>query len=103
MENVRVNCREAGWIVLLNSVGLSKKEISDRYGYKYMDVVNVLRGNSYSHITGILNRNIKDVEVTVVSYLLRQGKPYRAVAEFTGIDSNKVRNIMGYLQYRGGI
>lgn len=101
MNNVvKVDEREAQWIQLVGSVGLSKIEIVKRYAYKYMDVVNVLRGNSFSWITGILNRNITQEEYIVVKRLLKQGHPYRDVANYAGIDSNKVRNIMGVLQYK---
>ncbi|GAB6153692.1 hypothetical protein JCM17380_24420 [Desulfosporosinus burensis] len=96
----KVNEVEAKWIQLVSSVGLDKKSIADRYNYKYMDVVNVLRGNAYSHVTGILNRNIGSEEVTVVKYLLKQEHPYREIASFAGIDANKVRNIRGYLQHK---
>lgn len=95
----KINEIEAKWIQLVSSVGLDKKSIADRYNYKYMDVVNVLRGNAYSHVTGILNRNISSEEVTVVKYLLKQEHPYREIASYTGIDANKVRNIMGYLHH----
>lgn len=99
----KINEREARWIYDLASIGASKREIADRYGYKYMDVVNVLRGNSYSHVTGILNRNINAVEQIVSMFLLKQGKPYRDIAAYTNIDANKIRNVMGVLQYKGVI
>lgn len=97
---VKVDEREAKWIQLVGSVGLTKVEIAKRYAYKYMDVINVLRGNSFSWITGILSRNITQEEYVVVRRLLKQSHPYREVAKFSGIDANKVRNIMGVLQYR---
>lgn len=96
---MKVDEREAKWVVLVSSVGLSKREIANRYSYKYMDVVNVLRGNSYSWITGILNNSITQEEVIVVKRLLRQGHPYREIAGYAGIDANKVRNIMGVLRF----
>lgn len=97
---MKVNEREAQWIVLLNSVGMSKVDIASNYQYKYMDVINVLRGNSFSHVTGILNRNITEEEYIVAKRLLKQGHPYRFVAYISDIDSNKVRNIMGTLQHK---
>jgi len=99
----KVNEREALWIKVLYSAGASKKEIADRYGFKYMDVRNVLRGNSFSRVTGILNKHIKLEEFIVAKFLLRQGNSYRSIAYYTGIDKNKVRNVMGVLQYRGVI
>lgn len=99
----RVNSREAKWITLLHDIGLTKREIAERYGFKYMDIVNVLRGNSYSSVTGIINKSIKPDECVVATYLLKQGKPYREIAAYTGIDANKIRNIMGVLQYKGVI
>lgn len=96
---MKVDEREAKWIMLLSSVELSKKEIANRYSYKYMDVLNVLRGNSYSWITGILHHSISQEEVIVVKRLLGQGHPYREIASYAGIDANKVRNIMGVLRF----
>lgn len=95
--------REAKYITVLNSVGIAKKIIAERFNYKYMDVVNVLRGNSFSNITGILNKNISQEEIIVATRLLRQGHAYREVAKFAGIDANKVRNILGVLQYSNSI
>ena len=98
-----VNAYEARYIQILNSVGIKKKDISERFGYKYMDTVNVLRGNSFSHVTGILNKNVRSDEYFVSAWLLKQGHSYRAVAEMAGIDANKVRNIQGVLKYKGEI
>lgn len=95
----KVDEKEAQWIKVLNSVGLSKMEISNRYNFKYMDVINVLRGNSYSHVTGILHHSITQEEIIVVKRLLKMEHPYVEVANFAGIEANRVRNIMGYLQY----
>lgn len=99
----KVNEREAQWIQLLSSIGSTPSEIADRYGFKRMDVYNVLRGNAFSWVTGIINRNIKPVELTVVRFLLKSDKPYREIANYTGIDDNKVRNIMGFMEYNGEI
>lgn len=98
-----VNEFEARYIQLLHSVGITKKSISERFGYKYMDTVNVLRGNSYSHVTGILNNNITADEYFVSAWLLKQGHSYRAVADMAAIEPNKVRNVMGVLKYKGEI
>jgi len=97
----KLNRLEANWIKTVASAGLSTKEIAERYRFKYMDVLNVLRGNTYSSVTGILNKNISPEEFQVSSFLLKQGKPYKEIADFTGINHNKVRNIMGVLQYKG--
>jgi len=96
---IKVNEQEARYIQVLHSVGLSRNEISRDFKYKYMDVINVLRGNSFSDVTGILNKNITKKEFIVVEHLLNQGHAYRDVARFSGIDANKVRNIKGCLQY----
>lgn len=96
----KVDVREARWIQLVSSVGLPKAEIARRYNFKYMDVVNVLRGNSYSWVTGILNSNITQEEYIVARRLLKQGHPYREVSKFSGIDANKVRNILGVLIFK---
>lgn len=98
-----VNEREAKWIVLLDSVGMSKTEIANRYDFKRMDVVNVLRGNSFSHVTGIRNKNISIEEFITSKRLLKQGHPYRDVADYSGIEANKVRNVMGVMQYNNEI
>lgn len=95
----RMNEREAKYITVLNSVGIAKSAIAKKFNYKYMDVVNVLRGNSFSNITGILNTNISQEEIIVATRLLQQGHAYREVARFAGIDANKVRNILGVLQH----
>lgn len=100
MENTKMDEREALWVQVVTSVGLPKIGIAERYNYKYMDVVNVLRGNSFSWITGILNNNITQEEYIVGKRLLKQGHPYREVARLAGIDANKVRNVMGVLQYK---
>lgn len=99
----KVDEREAVWIVLLNSVGLGRKAIADNYNFKYMDVANVLRGNSFSNITGILHHSISQEDVIAVKRLLKQDHPYRDIAVYAGYEDNKVRNIMGYLQYEGVI
>ncbi|MPM36890.1 hypothetical protein SDC9_83494 [bioreactor metagenome] len=65
-----------------------------------MDVVNVLRGNSFSWITGILHHSISQEEYIVTRRLLRQGHTYREVARFAGIDANKVRNVLGVMRYK---
>ena len=96
----KIDEREVRWIMLVKSVGMSKKAIAARYNYKYMDVINVLRGNSFSQITGILHHSITKEEIIVVKRLLKQEHPYREIASYAGIEDNKVRNIMGYLQYK---
>lgn len=97
---IKVNESEARYIQVLHSVGLPKVEIAEEFKYKYMDVINVLRGNAFSNVTGILNRNITEKELVIVEHLLNQGHSYRAIAKFSGIDANKVRNIKGYLHYQ---
>ena len=97
---IKINESEAKYIQVLHSVGLPKMVIASEFKYKYMDVVNVLRGNAFSNVTGILNRNITEKELMVVEHLLNQGHSYRTIAKFSGIDANKVRNIKGYLQYQ---
>lgn len=103
VETRKMDEREAKYVLILSSVGVSKNVIARKFNYKYMDVVNVLRGNSFSDITGILNKNISQEEMIVASRLLKQGHAYREVANFSGIDANKVRNVMGVLQHFGEI
>ena len=95
---------EVKWIMVVASVGgMSKKALAERYNYKYMDVINVLRGNSFSNISGILHHSITEEEIITVSRLLQCEHPYRDIASYAGIEDNKVRNIMGYLQFEGVI
>jgi hypothetical protein len=86
-------------VVRLHSKGLDRKQISAVLGLKPMDVFNVLRGNSYSNVTGMLNEYITDEELIVTKYFLDKGFPYREVAKRTDIDANKVRNIKGRIYY----
>lgn len=98
---VKLNEREALYIQVLDSVGMSKKEIADRFNYKYMDVVNVLRGNCFNNVTGILQVNgIPENKLIDTVTLLMTGESYRAVADIVGIEYNKVRNVLGYLKYK---
>ncbi|URZ16906.1 hypothetical protein [Clostridium felsineum] len=97
----KVNEREAMYIQILASTGVSKSLIAERFNYKMMDVINVLRANSFSHVTGLLNPHITEEELTVGAFFLKKGLAYRHVAEITGIDANKIRNIRGYLTYKG--
>jgi hypothetical protein len=91
---------DAEWINLLSSVGMSAMQISNRYKYPYINVKDVLTGNSYSRVTGILNKTVTQDELTVVTWLLQRRIPYRQVALLTGIEANIVRNIKGCLQFQ---
>lgn len=101
LENVKLSPNEVKYIQVLRAIGVPPIDISTLFGYKYKDVINVLRGNTYSSITGILNRTITETEVIVAEWFLKQDMPYREVAAITRIDANKVRNIKGVMQYRG--
>lgn len=93
---------EAEWIDCCLKAGYTISEISKGYGYKYMDVYNIKRGNAFNSITG--NLQVPDMEVEKVieiSLLLKQGYPYRYVAYLTETNANVVRNIRGYLVFKG--
>jgi cobalamin biosynthesis Co2+ chelatase CbiK len=98
MENKMTEI-DAMYIKMLNNAGFDAGYIATLKNYKKMDVINVVRGNSFSSVTGILHCLITTDEVITVAMLLRQEHPYRDIASYSGIDANKVRNIKGYLQY----
>lgn len=95
----KVDEQEAKFIQAIYTAGLNKVTISNLYGYKYMDVVNVLRGNSFSWVTGILGKGISKDEIITVKKLIQAGRAYRDLARYSKIEANRVRNIMGYLQF----
>ena len=99
MEYIKLDADLAVKIVRLHLKGFDKKQISAVLGIKQMDVFNVLRGNSYSNVTGMLNDNITDEELVIAKYFLDKGYPYREVAKRAEIDANKVRNIKGRIYY----
>lgn len=72
------------------------------YGYKYMDVYNVKRGNAFNNVTGNLRLpKIEVKKVIDIISLLKQDYAYRYVAYLTNTNANVVRNIRGYLVFRG--
>ena len=101
MDFIKLNEKEAKYIQVLDSVGLSPITISKKFGYKYTDIINVLRGNTFNHVTGILKVDVPADKVIEISYLLKIGVPYKKVATITKINENKIRNIRGYMKYLG--